>query len=503
MNLKSKISAILIITFLIFSASFIFFFNNSGISEARDILPPTINSVTGSITQKAGESTNITIKSSDNVGVISAKLYYRPASALRWSSTSILSGNASISLPADTIENWYYYVIIDDAAGNGPIGNPSIDGSLYYTITVIPNSETNMSNQSNKGLFQHDSTITHVLFEVGTKVVCSECPKVTGILDEMFKSGNYPFYYISLSSTDPIATQRIAQYNLYGYPTIYIDGGYRVLMGSNIQKSDLEQAITTALARQKSNIFINLQVTQNEATNELTTNVLIKNNENKIYNGHLRVYFTDMVSTSSEGNTPQRFLFRELFMDNDIEIQSMEQIQLKKNKSIDTLDLENLVIFAAVFNSEKKMSYSYPPDKNPFNAYYVDAISAALVIEGGNIPPEVGILNLKVNYIHLLGNPIRKTIFGKTILLGRTKIIANISDDTGIAKVEFYVNEKLMKTINTPPYQWTWHQLAFGKKTITIKVYDDQGKTSSASIDAFAIMKWKNPFIYILNKIQQ
>jgi len=502
MNLKSKISAILIITLLIFSASFIFFFKKSDISEAKDMLPPTIDSVTGSITQKAGESTTIAIKSSDNVGVISAKLYYRPASALRWSSTPILSGNASISLPADTIENWYYYIIIDDAAGNGPIGDPSIDGSLYYTITVIPNSDTNTPNQSSNSLFQHDSTNPHVFFEVGTKVVCSECPKVAGMLDEMFKSGNYPFYYVSLSSTASLAIQRITQYNLYGYPTIYIDGGYRVLMGSSIQKSDLEQAITAALARQKPNISIDLQATQNEETNELIVKVIIKNNENTLYNGHLRVYLTDLVSTSGEGNTPQRFLFRELLIDDNIEIQPVEQTQLMKNKSIGLLDPENIVLFSAVFNSEKKTSYSHPPDKNPFNAYYVDAISASLFVEGGNIPPEVGILNPKVNYYHILGNPIRKSMFGKTILLGRTTIIANISDDSGIAKVEFYVNEKLMKTINTPPYQWIWHQLAFGKKTITIKVYDDQGKTSSASIGAFVIIKWKNPFVYLINQIQ-
>ena len=502
MNFKMRIIAILIITILILSISIIFSFNQSGISEAKDILPPAIDSVTGSITQKAGETTIITIKSSDNVGVILAKLYYRPASALRWSSTSILSGNASISIPADTTENWYYYVLIDDAAGNGPIGKPSIDGSLYYTITIIPNSKTNIPDGRNNSLFQHDSTIPHVFFEVGTKIVCSECPKIADILDEMFKSGNYPFYYVSLSSTDSIATQHINQYNLYGYPTIYVDGGYRVLMGSSIQKSDLEQAITAALARQKPNIYIDLQATPNYETNELTANVVIKNNKNTSYNGHLRVYLTDLVSTSGEGNTPQRFLFRELLIDDDIEIKPMEQIKLVKNKSIELLDPENIVLFSAVFNSEKITSYSYPPNKNPFNAYYVDAVSAALVVEGGNIPPEVGILNPKVNYYHILGNPVRKSMFGKTILLGRTTIIANVSDDSAVVKAEFYVNGKLMKTIDTPPYQWVWHQLAFGKETITIKVYDDQGKTSSASITAFVIMKWKNPFVFILNQIR-
>jgi len=69
MNLKMKIRATLIIIVLIVSVSFIFFFNQNGISDAKDTLPPTIESVTGSVTKKAGEITIITIKSSDNVGL--------------------------------------------------------------------------------------------------------------------------------------------------------------------------------------------------------------------------------------------------------------------------------------------------------------------------------------------------------------------------------------------------------------------------------------------------
>lgn len=503
MNIKSKLITIFIITILIFSGIIIFLFKGNNTIQAKDISAPSIDEISGSLTRKAGESATITIKTSDNYGVTSAELYYKPATAIRWSSTSILSGNASISIPSGIIENWYYYVIVDDAAGNGPIGNPSVDGSSYYTITVISNSENKKQNESNNKLFRNNSTIPHAFFEVATKVVCSECPKVSSILDEIFKSEEYPFYYVSLSNTDPKAIQRINQYNILGYPTIYVDGGYRVLIGSKVQKSDLEKAINEALAREKSNISINLKTDLNKETNKLTTTVQITNHDNTTYSGRIRVYLTDMISTSGESNTPERFLFIEFIVDDKVEIKPNEQIQMTKDILIDKLDPENLVIFAALFNSQKQTSYSNPPDKNPFDAYYVDAVSATVVVEDGNIPPEVGITNPKVNYHHLLGKPIRKSIYSNTILLGRTTIAANISDDSGIAKVEFYINEKLTKTVTAPPYEWIWHQFAIGKKTITVKAYDDNGKTSLASIEVFVIMKWENPIIYLLDQILQ
>ena len=31
------------------------------------------------------------------------------------------------------------------------------------------------------------------------------------------------------------------------------------------------------------------------------------------------------------------------------------------------------MVIAALFNGEKHINYANPPDKNPFNAYYVDA----------------------------------------------------------------------------------------------------------------------------------
>jgi hypothetical protein len=77
---------------------------------------------------------------------------------------------------------------------------------------------------------------------------------------------------------------------------------------------------------------------------------------------------------------------------------------------------------------------------------------------------------------------------GKTILLGRTTIVASPHDDSKIVKVEFYINTKLMATVTQEPYEWSWHKFTIGKRTITVKAYDDSGKTTVASIDVTAFM---------------
>ena len=38
-------------------------------------------------------------------------------------------------------------------------------------------------------------------------------------------------------------------------------------------------------------------------------------------------------------------------------------------------DPDNLIIFSVVFSSEKHQRFSQPPDNNPFNAYFVDAVT--------------------------------------------------------------------------------------------------------------------------------
>jgi len=464
--------------------------NNQENQDLNDILAPTITSVPGDLMGDAGTTITITTIFSDNVAVTSAKLYYRPATALAWSSKSILSESATLPLPPDTNESWYYYIIVDDAAGNGPIGDPSIDGSSYYTIMVkntpLPPSDDNHTNDGNGDNIQNYSRF--VFIELGTKIVCSECPKISIILNEIYNSGDYPFYYVSLPQDNPKALARINDYNIWGYPTVYIDGGYSTLVGSSIQKSDFEKNITTAAERTTPDIFIRTTARWNNQTNSISVNVRIENHETSQYQGRLRVYITELISTKWQAGTPMHFSFLDFLVNEEIQVPAEDHLSLNKTLSASDFDPENLMLFSVMFSTEAQTGFSQPPDKNSFQAHYVDAVSAARVVQGGNLPPEVGIQNPSVKYFHRFGTPVRKTMTGKTVVVGKTTIIASVHDDSNIEKVEFYINNKLMSTVTQEPYQWTWHKLSFGKKTITIKAYDDTGKESVASIGVLAFM---------------
>jgi hypothetical protein len=499
MKIFYKIGITLILSVLLCSSAYAIFFtgtanqtndNQNNTNEEIDSLPPRIVSVPGDLTESVGNTATISINFSDNIGVTSAKLFYRPQGALAWSSKSILSGIATLLLPPDSNESWYYYVTVNDAAGNGPIGDPSVDGSSYYTITVINNENNNSeeNNPSDEGNNSAQNASRFVFVELGTKIVCSECPKVSAIIDELYKSGKYPFYYVSLPMDNPNALKHLTEYNILGYPTVYIDGGYRVLMGSTIPKSDFEKNISAAASRVVSNVSVNTTAQWDNHTNVITVHVNAINRETSTYNGRLRVYITELISTKWQASTPEHFSFLDFLVNEDVQIPGTGNISLVKTMNASGLDPEDLMLFSVLFNAEKSSGYSQPPDKNPFDAHYVDAVSATRVVKAGNLPPEVGIQNPSVKYFHRFGKPVRNTLTGKTILLGKTTIVASAHDDSAISKVEFYINGKLMATVTKGPYQWTWHKFAFGKRAISVKAYDDTGKVSTASMTVAAFI---------------
>jgi hypothetical protein len=502
MNIPVKVIIMIAISVVLVSSGYTLLFNglttrpptsednNQDTNELSDTLTPTITSITGDLMSNAGSTITIMTTFFDNVAVTSAKLYYKPATALAWSSKSILSGSADLSLPAGLNESWYYYVTVDDAAGNGPIGDPSSDGSSYYTITVMDTPmnppDDNDTNGDDGNNAQNYSRF--VFIELGTKIVCSECPKVSVILNNLYKSGDYPFYYVSLPQDNPKALARINDYNIWGYPTVYIDGGYTTLVGSNIQKSDFEKNITSAAERITPLIFISTTAHWDNQTNIISINMDVENHEASDYQGRLRVYITELISTKWQAGTPMHFSFLDFLVNENVQIPVNDHLSINKTLVTSDLDPENLMIFSVLFSAEKQTGYSQAPAKNPFEAHYVDAVSATRVIQGGNLPPEIGIQNPAVKYFHRFGNPVRKTLTGKTVIVGRTTIVASVHDDSQIEKVEFYINSKLMAAVLQDPYQWTWYKLSFGKKIITVKAYDDSGKQSTASIDVVAFM---------------
>ena len=70
----------------------------------------------------------------------------------------------------------------------------------------------------------------------------------------------------------------------------------------------------------------------------------------------------------------------------------------------------------------------------------------------------------------------------KCIIFGSIDVVAYIHDfwyrdRNDVDKVEFYIDDILKFTIDSEPYIWTWSDLLFGKHTIKIIAYDNEGNS--------------------------
>jgi glutaredoxin len=483
-----KAIIILLIAAILLISAYVIFFN----VEAKDTIAPEIRDITGNTTVNAGEVVNISVNFNDNVGVTNATIYYKTASADNWGSMSILNGSVDIFISLDPVKDLYYYVTIDDDAGNGPIGDPSIDGSTYYVVTVVDNSDDENDDDQNS---------THYVFiEEGTATDCKNCPIVANILRELYESGKYNFYYVSLVNdrSSKAETRLSDDYDVYGFPTVFIDGGYKVIVGGNNDKSEYEQAILDARSRDAPDIQVTVSAKYDNTTDKLTTEVVVKNNEKETYSGRLKVYLTEIVSQwNGYDGKPYHYGFVDYTINKAISIDANGGKNFSDTRSVSDYDYENLMIMAVVFNSESAGRYEYPAENNSFDAYYADAVNATKVAEGGNLPPEVGITSPVKGKIYFRDSSILEKIIEEigslknTFLIGKKTISVYASDDSGIEKVEFYVDGDLMKTVESEPYEWvlkisTFKELLPHKHTIEVIAYDDTDKTSSASIEVWA-----------------
>jgi hypothetical protein len=66
----------------------------------------------------------------------------------------------------------------------------------------------------------------------------------------------------------------------------------------------------------------------------------------------------------------------------------------------------------------------------------------------------------------------------------RPKVVlwANVSDDLGIARVEFYLDNRLLATFVHPPYGISWESIP-GDHQLRVRAVDQAGNTSEATVE--------------------
>jgi hypothetical protein len=227
------------------------------------------------------------------------------------------------------------------------------------------------------------------------------------------------FYYVSLVDNKCTkASQRLAQYNLYGFPTVFFDGGYRVKVGAGSvgqAKNAYEGRIITCGTRFVPDIEAKVNVVWlGNATMSIT--VTVDNHEATAYEGHLRANITEVESSlnwkDSAGKLYKFPLLAYAFNKSisipaggtwkETNVWDGHDFNNGHGQSYGNIQADNIMIIAAVFNDTVHQGYAYPPSSNPFNAYYVDETVAAmpvdpLIADADTLPEGGGTVNIDLN----------------------------------------------------------------------------------------------------------
>jgi hypothetical protein len=131
------------------------------------------------------------------------------------------------------------------------------------------------------GYNQIKNNFTHTVFiEEGSATWCHNCPDMANKLNQIYESNNYPFYFISyISDMNEIANSRLQNdYNVFGYPSAFFDGGKNVILGSGVSLNDYISTIESCGERNVHDLNMSLSVLWLGDGN-LEISISIKNNE--------------------------------------------------------------------------------------------------------------------------------------------------------------------------------------------------------------------------------
>lgn len=475
-----------IIAIAVITGSFIL--SSEEVNEDTDL--PTINVLSKDFSVYQGEKALIKVNFSDNVNVTKATLFYRKETESNWESVSILSKSFSLTIAEDETKNYHYYVTVDDSAGNGPVGDPSYDGSLFYVITVLKQSTSDENVTIERAVFIEDATAT----------TCANCPETAAVIHAAYENQDYPFYYVSLVEDESSAAEtRLSEsgLNTYAYPTVYFDGGYKLLYGNKNAVDDFDATLQEAYERQAPKIQLTLKSEWNESRTELKNTLYIKNYEKTRYTGTIKIYITEIQSQWTDYTAdPYHFAFLEFGLNQEVTVEAGENKSIEKiwSDSENTFNVvkENLWVIAVLFDDEKHTAFSKADsNENQFDAYYVDATTASRVSEG-TLPPTIGIVRPKEYNHYILDKESNNRIASlPTYIIGKMTIQTEVESDLTVEKVTFEITggrSNISSNDTQTPYEFLWDQFSFGKRTITVTVYDEQGRSNSDTIDVWAFI---------------
>ena len=128
---------------------------------------------------------------------------------------------------------------------------------------------------------RNEETTHTVLVEMGTATWCPYCPNMGKALEKIYESGEYPFYFVAMvyDMNSEAADRLIHDYNIYGFPTSFFDGGRKVIVGGISSESVYKNALSYCMKQDVLDMDLKIKVSWEN--DKLKMNVSITSLEKK------------------------------------------------------------------------------------------------------------------------------------------------------------------------------------------------------------------------------
>jgi len=206
-----------------------------------------------------------------------------------------------------------------------------ISGAVNLTKSSKINENTAIENLSNE-----DFTHT-VLAEFIGSDSCPHCPTANSQFNSIYNSGDYDFQYVSMVFCDDMNANiygRIQELGTEAVPDAHFDGKYMNVHGKQVDEQPYRNAIVQSGEREVPDIGLDLDVEwKGGGTIKITVNV--QNNEPEEYNGHLRVYITEIESRWNDVNgNPYHFAALYIPIDRSLAVSKQSYVVKQQGQPI-------------------------------------------------------------------------------------------------------------------------------------------------------------------------
>ena len=242
---------------------------------------------------------------------------------------------------------------------------------------------------------------THNVFaEDTTATWCSNCPTAAEALYNIYQSGDYPFYFVSLvDDKSPIGKERNRDYSfgiikIYAFPTVYFDGGDTNFIGRKSTVPLTEAEYRTLIEQEgirtpRQPITMESFVTW-EGDAKITVIVNITNEGKLPYFGKIRSYVTEIESRWNDySGDPYHFALL------DYAVNKIVLLIPKKTKTITgnfdgaanhgnqtypDITSDNIMVISTISNwiPHYRLGYDSDPYLQRYFAFFVDQTTAAM-----------------------------------------------------------------------------------------------------------------------------